>query len=402
MKLFFIEPSETLMFGQPQSFAAGEAHRSQSLFPPSPFTFQGLIRTHLLHHARPPIDFEARGVQKEIASLVGPPDQLPKDWQLTGPYPARKRKQKEENVWIEPWVPAPRFLLCNEVGKIFSAQPMSRAHNSLNDLENHQILLGRPETGECKPMTGWVAPGALKQALTLTDHDSPLDWRNKQWTDEPLPPFVRHEFQPGLAIEPGSATASHGLLYFLEAIRFEADSGLLGDFSASLPSRLDDSALEEGAALFGRKGRLVSFHGVDRLDSDWEDVMTGRHLPEEVTEMDCFWLVTLTPVRLENSLQLTPRESFAGGVYMETLAALTGPPLTLGGFSIAEINARPNRLYLPAGSAWAVCIRGGNSETRAGALRVLNNRNPFGPTYEAAMGFGHIVVGRAPTFNGGE
>ncbi len=401
MKQFFIEPAETLMFGQPKSFVAGETHRSQSLFPPSPFTFQGLIRTHLLHHAQPAIDFEASGVREEIASLVGPPDQLPQDWQLTGPYPARKRKQ-EENVWIEPWVPAPRFLLRNGNDHILSAQPMSRAHNSLNDLENHQILLGRPETGECKPMTGWVAPGALKQALTLTDHDSPLSWTDKQWTGESLPPFVHQEFQPGLAIKSGSATASHGLLYYLDAIRFKAGSGLFGGFSAPLPNRLDDSALEEGAALFGRKGRLVSFHGVDRLDSEWEDIIEGHHLPEEVSEMDCFWLVTLTPVRLENALSLTPREAFAGGVHMETLAALTGPPITLGGFSIAEGNARPNRLYVPAGSAWAVCITGGNSETRAAALRALNNHYPFGPPHEAAMGFGHIVVGRAPSFFGGK
>jgi hypothetical protein len=401
MRQFFVEPAETLMFGQPRSFAAGEGHHSRSVFPPSPFTFQGLIRTRLLHGARPAIDLEASASREEIASLIGPPDHLPRGWQITGPYPAQRRRgENNDDVWIEPWVPAPRFLLRTERGEILPARPTSRAHTSLSDLGENPVLFGRPEKGAFRALSGWVAPAALKQALTLADHEGALAWAEGQWTHEALPPFVCQEFQPGLAIDRGRATASHGLLYFLEALRFSTGSGLLGGFSASLPDRLDARALEEGADLFGRKGRLVSFHEADGLDPDWENIMAGRHLPEEVSEEDCFWLVALTPVRLENALRLSPREALPGGVRLETLAALTAPPLALGGFSLAESRARPNRLYVPAGSTWAVRLAGADPAARAAALRVLNNRHPFGDAEEAAMGFGHMVAGRGPSLIG--
>ncbi len=44
----FIEPSDVLLFRDGRPFSAGEGHRARSLFPPTPNTMQGVIRSKVL------------------------------------------------------------------------------------------------------------------------------------------------------------------------------------------------------------------------------------------------------------------------------------------------------------------------------------------------------------------
>ncbi|MFC1642669.1 type III-B CRISPR module-associated Cmr3 family protein [Myxococcota bacterium] len=400
MKHFFVEPVESLMFGQPRSFAAGEAHRSVSLFPPSPYAFQGLVRSRLLHATRGPLDFEAAGARERIETLVGSPDALKPDWQITGPYPALRRQIEEGTTVLEPWLPVPRFLVRGRAREILWARPVADVQGGLSDL-GEMLLFGRPEAGPCKALTGWLSAAALKAALTSGRSRSPLEWTHDSWRPG-LPPFVEQELRPGLAITPGGAAARHGLLYFLEALRFAPDGGFWARFAPELSDDFETSALETGMASFGRKGRLVRFGGVAEVDPAWRSLLAGEHLPQEISETELCWLVALSPLRLDDPRELVLRTPLPDGVKLEVRTALTGPPLTLGGFSLARGTARPNRVYVPAGSAWAVGLVGGTPHTRAQALRTLHDSHPFGPPEEAAMGFGHILAGRGPSGTGDE
>jgi hypothetical protein len=397
MKQFFVEPLESLIFGQPRSFAAGEAHHGSSLFPPSPYTFQGLVRSRLLHATRQPLDFEAAGIREHIETLVGSPDALKPGWQITGPYPALRRQTEVGTTVIEPWLPAPRFLLRGRDGEILLARPLADAQGGLSDL-GEGLLLGRPEAGPCEALAGWLPAAALKAALTSSSSFRP-EW-TKDSRPRDLPPFVKQEFRPGLVITAGAATARHGLLYFYEALRFAPHGGFWARFAPELPDAFEANALETGLASFGRKGRLVRFDGVPEVDPAWRSVLAGEHLPDEIEESELCWLVTLSPLRLDDPRKLVLRTPLPDDVKLQVCAALTGPPLALGGFSLAKSAARPNRLYVPGGSAWAVRLVGGTPSSRAAALRTLHDSHPFGPAEEAAMGFGHILAGRAPSGNG--
>jgi CRISPR-associated protein Cmr3 len=44
----FIEPSDVLLFRDGRPFSAGEGHRARSIFPPTPNTMQGVIRSKVL------------------------------------------------------------------------------------------------------------------------------------------------------------------------------------------------------------------------------------------------------------------------------------------------------------------------------------------------------------------
>lgn len=51
MAWFFIEADDVLMFRDGRPFTAGESHVIQSLFPPSPLTLQGALRSYILNQA---------------------------------------------------------------------------------------------------------------------------------------------------------------------------------------------------------------------------------------------------------------------------------------------------------------------------------------------------------------
>ncbi|MEZ5584376.1 MAG: hypothetical protein R3F37_17920 [Candidatus Competibacteraceae bacterium] len=74
--------------------------------------------------------------------------------------------------------------------------------------------------------------------------------------------------RPGLAIDPKTNTAQHAMLYFLDALRFSQDGGLLGHFSGMADDRIQDNALSFPALVWrdAKAGPLPSktSHGYTR------------------------------------------------------------------------------------------------------------------------------------------
>ncbi len=401
---FLVEPAEPVVFGPPKSGFAGEAHRVASQFPPSPRTFQGLVRTRLLLGADPPLDLGDRASASAIADLVGPPGALPDGWQLSGPFPAAPDETAPEDPDqpppLCPWVPAPRFLLSrgkrDRRAPLFARRIRCATHPVLSDLGDVDATpaLGRPDAGALSAAEGWIGPANLRAALE--GEASEPRWVPNQWTPG-RPRFVNAETQPGLAINPQTGTAQHDALYFAQALRFASGSGLFGILQGPLATGLRAQSLTQGAVQTGRKGRLAAFRPVPSLHPDWTHVMQGRHLPETVDKgQDRFWLLALTPAFLTDPRQPLDRFTASGDVTVTVEAALTGAPMTVGGFEMASGRPRPNRLYVPAGSVWLIRLDGGTPEARAATLRALNNHHPLGDPTEAAMGFGHTLVGRGP------
>lgn len=400
---FLVEPGEPVVFGPPKSGFAGEAHRIDSQFPPSPRTFQGMVRTRLLLGADPPLVLADRASAAAIADLVGPPAALPDGWQLSGPFPAAPDKtatDPDQPQPLCPWVPTPRFLLGRDKRDrrppLFARRIVCPGHPVMSDLGDADATpaLGRPDAGALSPVEGWIGPANLRAALE--GEASGRRWDPTQWTMG-RPPFVHTETQPGLAIDHEKGIAQHDRLYFAQALRFASESGLFGSLQGPLAAGLSTQALTQGAVPAGRKGRLAAFRAVSSLHPDWTFVMQGRHLPDTVDrDKQCFWLVALTPAFLTDPHRPLDRFIASGDVAVSVEAALTGAPMTVGGFEMASGRPRPNRLYVPAGSVWLIRLDGGTPDTRAATLRALNNHHPLGDPTEAAMGFGHTLVGRGP------
>ncbi len=403
MSDFLVRPLETVHFGSPRSFAAGEAHRSISEFPPTPFAFQGLVRTQLLQSVEPNLNLDdwSPEAREARAALVGGPDAFPENWQLSGPFPAqwsnRVGDEDLDEPCLTPWVPTPRFLIepVSTRGPVH-AQPVRSTHPGLDDRKALAPFLGCPREASHGPIGGWIGAGNL--SLTLTGSGR---WLPGQHAPE-LPPFVSWEDRPGLAVDRRTAAAQHAMLYFLRTLRFEPGSGFYGRFHGTTDPRIPRVALARGGGTAGRKGRPVAFEPVDRLDPLWDRLLSGEHLPNSVRESDGFWLVLLTPALIEDPENPVLLTRLPSGLKVKIHGALTGPPIIIGGYSMATGQSRSNRGFTPAGSVWWFSLAGGDATSRAQALRELNDSHALGSLKESAFGFGHCLVGLGPSVDNGD
>jgi CRISPR-associated protein Cmr3 len=254
-------------------------------------------------------------------------------------------------------------------------------------------LLG--DQGATEPLGGWLSPRGLLWALS----GKTTGW---QWGDHcaDLPPFIRRDSLPGLAIDPETGTAEDGMLFFSHVLRFAGMSGIAGWLSAPLPSTIPANALTRGdLAACGWRSRPAVLEPLPALDPDWQYLMEGRHLPREVADGEHFYLTALTPIPCspDAHLQAIERDicEHAGapaGVEVHVHASLTGKPRVIGGLTAASRKTRPNRSYWEAGSAFFITLHGGTGSDRANALRRLNNAHPLGRREDASFGYGHTLV----------
>lgn len=393
---FFVRPLDVAFFGPPDAQSAGETHYASSLFPPPPRTFQGLVRSRLLAAATPPLDLRDRsvGARQERAALVGESDRLPPGWQIEGPLPA---------VWngdhLTPWLPAPLFLRRRALPRPSTGAPVRArlmdlvredcarggvAGQSSERLQSENVI-GALGCDDAKPLEAWLDASNLRWALTGKGRWAPQGSRE-------LPPMVCREQRVGLAVDPTSRRARDRMLYAVDQLRFDGNGGFLGQLHAELPSGLSAEALTTGTAALGRWNRPAALENVPTLDPAWLELSSGEHLPSEPREDARFWLVCITPWRSDSPRQPSI-QGVSGAAAIDVLGALLGRPVTLGGFSMAEHRARPNQLYVPAGSAWLFRVPGVTPARRAEILRALHRSHCLGPREEARMGFGQVLVG---------
>lgn len=408
---FFLRPMEPLFFGEPHPFNAGESHLAKSLFPPTPMTMQGIIRSQLLRAVEPALDLDdwSASARRERAGLVGDSNRLPENWQFQGPLPVRIKKNEAGLEFLQPWAPVPRFLYSSTDGgnRVFPGMITSSEQPAMNDLEpvpepgmkQNLMISGPDEEQHSVPLKGWVDPGNLWWALSGKG-----SWREQGFAPQ-VPPFVKTtQRQSGIALDPGTNTARDGMLYLLEHLRFSTASGFWGHFSGSLDKLIQQRPFSRGVGGAGRKGRLIAFEDAPQLEPRWRDLLAGKHLPLQPENQALFWLYLLTPVRMKKEWtagahnQILPgvslqTEALPAGTVLKCRAALTGPAITLGGMDTAKGRTRPNHAYIPPGSAWLIEISGGNNQQRRETIEKLNNAHLLGDAQEARFGFGHTLVG---------
>ncbi|MBF0369875.1 MAG: hypothetical protein HQL52_10490 [Magnetococcales bacterium] len=397
---FFIQPIEPLYFGQARSFSAGESHSGRSQFPPTPFTFQGLVRSHLLRSVTNPVlnlDDWSKTAKAEREKLIGPPGKLPETWQLQGPYPAQKvHISGESREWLAPWVPAPRFMLqSSQENRPEPARIISSSHPGLDDRgEDKPLSLGRPDRPDAKPLHGWIGPDNLALAL---DPKGNHRWDPDQQRAQ-RPPFVHEEVRPGIQIDSQTGTVSPGMLYTLNTLRFDSKSGFVGSFSGLLDHhRIKPHPLIQGVGGMGNRNRVVQFEKPAPFHPSWQRIFSGQHLPRQVEKNHTFWLLTLNPVRLQDLNHPLTEDALSPQVRIRFLGAMLGKLQVLGGFYMSKAQSHANRQFVPAGSAWLFRLEGGEDRERREVLQQLNDAHLIGDPQEQAFGFGHTVVGIGPT-----
>jgi hypothetical protein len=390
---FLLCPLDTFWTRDGRPFSAGEASAAAALFPPTPWTWQGMVRTRLLTGELK--ERLASASTAAVQALVGPPDALPAGWRLWGPLPAAPAQGAGEPR-IEPWAPWPAFLSPRADGE--HARPWRDRARPREQWEGLRSSAQAGAAAELEPLDprgkpaegGWISASNLRWALLgLGDWDptgahAPGPKRAQGEAD--LPPFVAAERRPGLAIEADGRAMDH-MLYFAEHLRFADGAGLWGRLDGANAGL--SSHLRAGRAALGRQGREGTL-STPAEPTGWSALLAGEHLGPQAEGGAHLRVVLLSPAARSGDRDAWPFP-LPAGARLRGAALRRGPPI--GGFDVRGAGAsRDSASTFGAGSSfWVDLSQLPTPGERAAAARAVLGLAPDTLTELERFGFGQRV-----------
>lgn len=317
-----IKPVDVWLFRDGRPFLAGEDHDAATIFPPTPFTLQGAIRTKVLVDKG--VDFTQFNSPDPD---VGYGDNFGK-LRLIGPMLARK---KQDGKW-ERLIPMPADVV--KIGKNFSLlKPLQQLSFKTNLPEGLQLLWAKGERiGEAG---GWLPESEWARYLRGEAPSRCACGKKCKCTcNEELLAF---ESRFGIAIDRGKRTTQTQMLYRATFVRLKDD--------VALWAKVEGVAIkEQGFLRFGGEGRSAVYESVEPLPS------LASYMPKLDKR---FKVVLISPAWFSGGWQ--PKDgdwSKIFGAPVRLIAAAIPRPQKFGGFDVARGEPKPIRNFIPAGSVY--------------------------------------------------
>ncbi len=387
---YLIKPYDVLFFRGNKSFHFGEWH-TEGVFPPYPSTFQGFIRSKMLHdhNLLAPSGDLVNAVK--AAALVGDDSNLMVD--IKGPY---LMNAKSGDLYFI--TPKDLFRKAKDCNICYSAFPEKGV-----PLESDQgFIVACPDIPKEK-LDNLYPPEyvSMKELLSyrLSLKDIGLEG------NEPCLP----EDRVGIALHTeklrsGNRAVEDTKFYVTKYNRLRSYVGFYFSVNASL---------KEGAMKLGSEAHLVHIEKLNPgllLEESLKDSRDA--LKESITKTKTVRLVLLQhsifaygwmpfPYRIDTGTKKLILEPEGFGLGLELIFAFTEAPLKISGYSFAanktegkqkERNLKPQIKAVPAGSVYMLKIREGAEE--AEVIRFIdefdNRKIPYPPYSD--MGFNHIML----------
>lgn len=396
---FSLTAVDTLLFRDGRPFGVAEATDVRSLFPPTPHTLQGLIRSRVLEtacgrwadHARgcrtaslEPCEHHDGGCPAQAVSgipgraagtlqvrgpwiRVGQHDLLPAPLDLVAASDDLSRSSGAfETAILEP----AREVTCNFPGGLMPLQPPDR-------------------WGEQKfeGVGGWIAWPAFREYLA---GKAPRLERGVSWWR--TPDLLVDERRPGVAIDPDRNRARDQHLYFAQHLRMRDGvalavevSGIDGvSLSASVP--VVPLGGERRVAVLSSVGTPPWGRCPDEVSASL--IKEGR---AKVVLTQPAWFRTGWHPEQWNA---DARTAFLREGRLEWVAARIERPDRVGGWDFLSNDQKPARMFVPRGSVFYVQAP---PEGRAGVLGGWGScvsETPDGETIPfSSIGWGHSLLG---------
>lgn len=359
-----IEPFDVWLFRDGRPFTAGENHLARSLFPPSPQTLYGVLRSKLATERALAEGLTGPFDAETLERLVGNPSDFGR-FQLRGPWLARYVDQRWHRL-----VPAPRDVLWPASGPPQVKAPLDNRVPGL--AANGPAAVPWPDTVEDAMPGRWIAEDDLAAYLRGAPSGSSI----------PDGALYTIEVRPGIEIDRATRTTAEGRFYGVEFIRLKTRIGLAIEVEGiDLPP--------VGLLGIGGEARAGRYENVSLPHCDWEEVR------EAVAASGRAKLVLATPALFRHgwapgSIDPSTGEwSLPSGAIMRLEAALVGPPIPIGGFDVVRRLPRPMRRAAPPGSVYYL-----REQSPGGAAAFFDTFHLRGCSDElAGIGFGLSYVG---------
>lgn len=361
-----LEPLDVLMFRDSRPFTGGESHRARSVFPPSPLTFQGAIRSVLLGQAlsragKTFADYRNLCVYgdgdemiRRICAELGTGSK-PGRLTFTGPFLAR--------VGEGLLFPVPRDLIARP-----EAEGRKLRGRRVSTGEEHGGSVSEPFVPGTKDGQERVCilegqEGRLPAGTWLSGGDLASYLRGEMVDERARAPIFHRELRAGIALDPDRRTVAAGMLYVAEYIRLEGDLGFLCEVKIHGEDGVGEDLLSPlrtpGVLQLGGEARACRYQAVaeDPLKvvrsvwtADASTASSGQLLKLYLATPAIFrngWLPDfINPATLEGTV------GTCGQVRLKLVAGAVGKPLSIGGWDLILRRPRPLVRAVPPGSVY--------------------------------------------------
>jgi CRISPR-associated protein Cmr3 len=370
MTWLFIEPTDVWFFRDGRPFPAGGGYTARGVFPPSPMTLQGALRSLVL--AQSNVDWGAFrnsiGVETSaVAAQIGSPTCLGA-FNMRGPFLARLIEDRVER--LAP-MPADAFVAQR------SPDGQEVTYAAFCPSQNINFGANWPSAA-LRPL--WPPDGARKDAPSgnwWLPPESLIDYLNDQefsaLTERPL---YDHEPRLGIALDYGRRRPREGMLYQTEFVRPRLDVGLLVwlDPAIVIPS--------SGWLALGGQARAARYGVVPE-----NSVQLGLPSLQPTQRIK---LLLLTPAFFDGGWQPSNGawSALLGMQGARLVAVALGRPCLLGGWDVARRGHKEMCAYAPAGSVYYF-----ECDQPVGVSAGPLTQTPPGALPHDRLGFGQVAAG---------
>jgi CRISPR-associated protein Cmr3 len=394
-KQILIEPSDVLLFRDGRPFSAGEGHRARSIFPPTPNTMQGVIRSKVLSDRCGRYETYKNGCNGcEKQSNCTIPDEIGRPAQNgRGSYGNLKIRgaiiAKYEKTKVTPYFPVPADVVevkekseqrDHSKPRLRFLQPLSQKLYGDNDLSDDlQAKLLPLWTQEKTPVEGVQGYWEQKdlQNYLLQNYPSVTQYTKADKL------FLR-ESRYGIDVDNARQTVKEGQLYQTEFIRCEKNIGLYTEVDGV-------SDLGGNLIAIGGENRAAQCHHLKKK-IDWEQFT--QEIDKQLQKSDGFKIYFATPTIfdvgwLPNWLSKNDLSGAYHGIQVQLVAASIPRYQTIGGWDVAYNRPKPTNRAIPAGSVYYFTSDVKPSEI----VKAFHWQNIADESSDAQIGFGLALVG---------
>lgn len=329
-----IRQIDVWLFRDGRPFFAGEDHDVTTIFPPTPFTLQGAIRTKVLMDKG--VDLIDFAKQKNPDNDVGYGDNFGK-LQLVGPMLVRKKDEKWERL-----IPMPSDVV--EVKKEMRVEKEKEVKKEIALLKPEKLSFktNLPEKlrllwineQRIKEGKGWLPESEWQRYLQGETPKSCACGKNEKCSCNK----ILFTFEPrfGIGIARDKRNTQTGMLYRATFVRLHE--------SVALWAKVEGIDFkQQGFLRFGGEGRVASYESIDPLPS------FASYIPKLENR---FKVVLISPAWFSGGWKPQDDWSKIFGIEVSLVAIALPRAQKFGGFDLAKGEPKPIRNFVPPGSVY--------------------------------------------------
>lgn len=369
-----VKPYDTLFFRSGRPFSAGSDTWADTVFPPSPSTFYGAIRSFLIfaggslekfylgtHEYRDIIGYKS-DTKLEYGSLMLKGIYLKDNELIFFPNPFDLVKNKKENKELYK-------LKFEEKSKLFIS----------NYQLKHYLIWQKNEQAD-EP-EGW---------LDINEFQNYLENKESKFSCLSNDNFFAKEQKIGISKDRTTFVSKESYLYRIPFIRMKEDTCFLIEIEG-----VDNNIFSHfGVFQLGGEGKAVKY-----------EILSGDPL-ENLRNLDFnfanryFKLYFATPAVFKNGWfpsWIHAENEYKGsykGIELQLVACTVGKPISIGGWDLANNKPKPLRKAIPAGSVYYFEILNNlDSERLKKTFHFQNISDDFDDIKYSQEGFGLSILG---------